>query len=119
MDKAPTIYRYSRLSTYRIRGWYPSYGLDYRHGCTDDFCDVVRVDLPDGYDVVTCCDGLNRLQDANGNVCDLVANKNYGFWIMPVNGGELGSYVHVEDPVINEDYANDFVGTFYEFDDSK
>ena len=91
-----TIYRYSDQDTVRVIGRYPGYGLEDIGNRDLEWCDPIEVELPEGYGTVACGDGRARLQDPNGRVCELVANGDCGFWIMPTaGGGDWGLYVHI------------------------
>lgn len=52
----------------------------------------------DGID--ECFDGKRRIVDPRGRVCELVANADRGFWVMPMTGASgFGLYVRVDDPM--------------------
>lgn len=97
-----TVYRYSSAGVDRTAGMHPGYGLRDTAPALDplEFCDPVEIELPGGYGVVECHDGAERIEDPEGRVCELVANGDSGFWVMPMTGGAsgLGLYVRIDGP---------------------
>lgn len=93
-----TIYRYSDSDIETTVGMHPNYGLEDQACGSLDFCDPIEVELPEGYGLVECNDGMEHIQDPDGNVCTLVACLDHGFWVFPRTGGGcgMGLYVHVD-----------------------
>lgn len=92
------IYRYGSQDAARAAGCHPSYGLEDTGSSCLERCEPIEVVLPEGYGTVECSDGRMRLLDPMGRVCELVANKDIGFWAMPMSGsGGLGLYIRVGD----------------------
>lgn len=94
-----TVYRHSNVNVERTVGLYPSYTL-YALPCdADEFCDPIEVELPEGFSVVKCTDGFERIEDAQGRICDLITYKDHGFWVWPQReAGPAHVYVRVDDP---------------------